>query len=319
MMFRNLRMVSLLTVFVSYDLTYSAPVSKQLSSTQTQDAIRSMNPDRIVELASTGKLGECKSFSNVGKVSHLYSLKWANNGSEHFGIRLIPAARNFVVNRNLTSSFLQQAALALPNPETTIAPHSLAGITEDPKVALANKIKTLVQENKCGSINFTTSQVNFKSLSSDKVKFYRDEAQKLVCSSEGFENEIRDPATCQMRPVTTFLPDKVCRFLYQVARAKGNVDVGVKKTGLTRINVMPTVKLEPFTAEIKKMRNIDLIFKDRSHLSAIETLQSSRVPPAELYLPANITERLKDPTLELNKFETLPTSVKNELSEFVVN
>lgn len=321
-MLNKLFVLIIITITTSFSCVYAGPQSRTLTSNQVKNIIDNMNSEKATAMALSGNLGECRAYSNADGASSVYSLKWSNNGSEEVGPSLIMPVKSVLIDTTVTTSVLRQAALQAPTNSMVSSSRISEILKSSARSTLGAKLIQLLKENKCGDIGFSTTQVNFKDLNASNVQFYRDEKDELVCSSQSFENEIRDPSTCQMKPITTFLPYKVCRFIYQVARTKGNVNVGkTSQTSSSNRNRFIAIgpKISPFTDEIKKARDLDLVIRDRSNLDALELVQSVRIPPAELYLPSNILDRLKDTNLQLNNFEALPLQVKSELSEFVIN
>ena len=262
--------------------------------------------DRIASFAVKGKMNTCRAYYN-NDAAYYYSLFYIDqNGqeaSELFGPR----------NPLKTISFTPSAGQKKPSVESSKPDNSnvYSYSDSDRKTAknmLGQRVKELLLKERCGSPKLTTQQLSFNDLNADQVQFYK-EGKKIVCTSKDFNNEVYDSQTCSNKSFPIFLPDPICRFLYQAAR-------GVDAKGKMSWKALQEPKAESVTSDQKVMAATDKALRQNPELA--EEIMSARILEADYYIPSSMVTVLQNKNLDKN-FSKLDTSTQMTLASLVLS
>lgn len=332
-MLNNKKLFALLVLALSSQAMAEKSLSvsrKVISGNDVKTSVGKLSTEKIAKLALSGKLGTCTATYNGPGTSYMFSYNYSNTNSEiaMLGGRslIVPIATEQVgINlsfspattpRTIAPTQRLNSAISVMNTNINTSIVSLSPVAANLETLamqqLGAKIKEKLDIGQCGTVNFESRTVNFKEFNADTVKFYKGADGSLICTTTGLENDVADG--CSTKKVTSFLPTKVCRLVYQVARGKSNV---------TRTSLKPTFTflgpaILPITIEVEQDLAIDKALKNPSisHLFSFE--KSLNKPVATNYLPADVLDVLKDKNLDHSKFADLSDDVKFKLSNAVL-
>jgi hypothetical protein len=196
----------------------------------------------------------------------------------------------------------------------------------DAKLSLGNRVKTLVQQGRCGNIVFETFKQKLTDMKG-KVDFYMRNG-KLTCLAGDFVARIRNPQDCQMKVVKSVLPDSVCNLLYQIeanhsgrnaqqgdpSNGSGGSGTSVSAgTGVVANIALPALK--PLTLEIEEEIAISEVLQQNPELAALT--ESAEEIKAEHMLPVSTLDLLESQTITSTTFDSLSSNQKVDLVNLV--
>jgi hypothetical protein len=195
------------------------------------------------------------------------------------------------------------------------------------KLQLGNRVKSLVQQSKCGNVVFESYRQKLTDMKG-KVDFYMKDG-KLTCLAGDFVKRVRNPDNCQMKVVKSVLPPAVCNLLYQIeanhsgrtakqdqpATGGGSASPssGVGAIGTNPVISLPVLK--PLTAAIEEEIAISEVLEHNPEIIAVSEIADTF--QAEHMLPVSTLDLLESQTITAASFDTLSSNQKAELVNLV--
>jgi|GEM_PF-5513948 len=291
---------------------------KEFTPREIKEFVHQMSASELINLTLKG-IGTCKAEFNGRGASYFYRFYSSQNQKAEF------------VGRNTQpSSFTTytpeagKLATSINKKETPSLASDPTNISASAKAEMHAHVLKRIFDGACGEIIMASQQVNFNNLTGDKVVFYKHPTDGLICKTDQFINKVINPTTCKAEETISYLPQKVCKFLYQVARSKATLAMSSKQIK-NKIIKKDTSTPDPASSSIAELTpsllmdyKIDKALKDPTNAELFSLAHALKKPSADDYVPAETLDILTNESIRISDFVNLSETNKIALTNLVL-